>query len=104
MTGSSLKYLCAILNSHIITWMMTNMALTTGMGLMQWKKFTVQRLPIPQVPVAEQRPFVRLVDRILVAKASNPDADTSAQEAEIDRLVYQLYGLTDEEIAAVEAG
>jgi len=31
-----------------------------------------------------------------------PAADVSALEAEIDRLVYQLYGLTEDEIAIVE--
>ena len=35
-------------------------------------------------------------------KKYNPSADTSALESEIDRLVYQLYGLTDEEIKIVE--
>ena len=35
------------------------------------------------------------------AKAANPAADTSVDEAEIDRLVYALYGLTDAEIAVV---
>jgi hypothetical protein len=29
-------------------------------------------------------------------------ADTSALEREIDRIVYDLYGLTEEEIAIVE--
>ena len=50
----------------------------------------------------EQRPFVRLVERILRAKAADPAADTGEQEAELDRLVYALYGLTAGEIAAVE--
>ena len=35
-------------------------------------------------------------------KKYNPSADTSALESEIDRLVYQLYGLTEEEIKIVE--
>ena len=43
-----------------------------------------------------------MVDQILAAKDADPDADTSALEAEIDRLVYDLYGLTASEIAAVE--
>ena len=42
------------------------------------------------------------VDRILAAKQHNPAADTRALEAEIDRRVYALYGLTPEEIALVE--
>ena len=43
-----------------------------------------------------------LVSRILRAKRNNSSADTSALESEIDRLVYQLYGLTEEEIKIVE--
>ena len=33
---------------------------------------------------------------------ANPAADTGALEAEIDRLVYGLYGLTEEEVKIVE--
>ena len=102
LTGTSLKYLCAVLNSTLITWMISNTALTTGLGLTQWKKFVVERLPIPKITAAKQLPFVRLVDRILKAKAADPDADTSEIEEEIDWLVYDLYGLTNAEVAVVE--
>ena len=37
------------------------------------------------------------------ATQQNSAADTSALEAEIDRHVYALYGLTGEEIAIVES-
>ncbi len=102
VTGNSLKYLCAILNSRLITWQVRNTAVTTGMGLTQWDKFVVERLPIPQVPTVKQHPFARLVDRILKAKATNPEADVSATEAKINMQVYELYGLTETEIFAVE--
>ncbi len=36
------------------------------------------------------------------SKSLDPAADTTALEAEIDQLVYALYGLTAEEIALVE--
>jgi hypothetical protein len=36
------------------------------------------------------------------AKAADPSADTSVCEREIDQQVYNLYGLTAEEIAIVE--
>ena len=49
MTGKSLKYLCAVLNSSLITWWVRNMAATTGMGLTEWTIVTVERLPIPKV-------------------------------------------------------
>ena len=39
---------------------------------------------------------------ILNIYRSNTDADTTALESQIDQLVYQLYGLTEEEIRIVE--
>jgi len=102
MTGSSLKYLYAVLNSSLITWLMQNTALTTGVGLTQWKKFAVERLPVPQISATKQRPFITLADSILTAKTSDPAVNTTEQETEINRLVYKLYGLTPKEIAAVE--
>ena len=49
-----------------------------------------------------QRPFYILINQILFLKKSDPQADTSTLEAEIDQLVYELYGLTADEIAIVE--
>ena len=103
LTGNSLKYLCAVLNSSLITWLIKNTAATTGMGLTEWTIVTVERIPIPQIPSAKQRPFINVVDSILKAKAANPKADMTKQEAAIDRLVYGLYGLTEEEITALES-
>ena len=101
MTGQSLKYLCAVLNSSLITWFVQNTALNSGMGTARWIRGPVERIPIPKLTAAKQHPFVRLVDRILEAKAADSDADTSEMDGEIDRLVYDLYGLTEEETAAV---
>ena len=102
LTGNSLKYLCAVLNSSLITWLIKNTAATTGMGLTEWTIVTVERIPVPKIRSAKQSPFIRLVDAILTAKTTNPKADTTKQEAKIDRLVYQLYNLTSQEITTVE--
>lgn len=37
-----------------------------------------------------------------MTKTTDLEADTSEEEAEIDQLVYALYGLTEKEIAVVE--
>ena len=42
------------------------------------------------------------MNEIIALKKANPAADTSEQEGQIDALVYQLYGLTEEEIEIVE--
>lgn len=44
-----------------------------------------------------------LVEKILESKRINPSADTQSQEKEIDKLVYGLYGLTEEEISVIES-
>jgi hypothetical protein len=59
-------------------------------------------LPIPSVSKIQQQPVISLVDKILTAKAADPQADTSVLELEIDALVYRLYNLTYEEIKVIE--
>ena len=103
MAGTSLKYLCAVLNSRPITWVMKNTAVTTGMGLLQWDKFSVEAISIPKITNVQQYPFIDLMNNILTVKANNTSTDTAALEEEIDRLMYQLYDLTDAEIEAIKA-
>ncbi len=55
---------------------------------------------INQISESAQQPFITIVDEILADKKAGKD--TKALELEIDRMVYALYGLTDEEIAVVE--
>ena len=101
MSGQSVKYLCALLNSKLITWFMGNTALNSGMGVTRWINASVETIPIPKIPAIERRPFIRLVDHILTARATDPNADVSATEAEIDFRVHELYGLTATEVFAV---
>ncbi len=102
MTGESLKYLCAVLNSTLVTWLMQSTALTTGMGLPQWKKFAVERIPIPKPSLSQERAFQCKIDWILQTKEKDSESDTSVTEREVDRMVYQLYGLTSLEVSEVE--
>lgn len=44
----------------------------------------------------------KLVLEIIEIKEEYPAADISSLQAEIDQLVYRLYGLTEEEIGIVE--
>ena len=98
LTGPAIKYLCAVLNSRLVTWFVNNTAVTSGMGTTRWFAYVVESIPVPKPTKEEQQPLIQGVDRILNENA--PDIDA---EQEIDRLVYDLYGLTEEEITAVEA-
>ena len=64
----------------------------------------IKQLPYPDVTEEKQKPIVELVDTILVKKKQNPQADTSVEDKAIDQLVYQLYGLSKEEINLIEKG
>ena len=60
-----------------------------------------KKLPIKLTE--NQAPFIEKVTQILALKKEDPKADTSQLEAEIDRMVYALYELTEEEIQLIEA-
>ena len=49
-----------------------------------------------------QKLIINLVDQILTAKKDNFQAEISLLEEEIDQLVYELYGITEEEIKIIE--
>ena len=102
LTGQNTKLLCAVLNARLTQWFLKHAAPTSGMGTLRWKKVYVEALPIPEVTPSAQKPITRLVDDIIAMKDADQDADVAAQEEEIDHLVYDLYGLNRQEIAAVK--
>jgi adenine-specific DNA-methyltransferase len=96
----NMKFLTGLLNSKLVTFWLRYK------GKMQGENFQVDKEPLLNIPLprtdVNQQAVITLVNQILNAKQENPQVDTSEWEDEIDQLVYQLYKLTDEEIAAVE--
>ena len=122
------KYFLAVLNSNLIKWYLKNITGTLGSSMKIGQKSNFEKIPIPPItpfnePIVKQ--IEELVDKILVAKMGEmqkvrtqkskmqkdvsqqqsifPPTDTTPWEQEIDRLVYALYELTDEEINIVES-
>ena len=62
----------------------------------------IRNIPIAYATQKQQKKIVNLVDEILESKQKDSSANTSALESEIDCLIYQLYGLTEDEIKIVE--
>jgi len=108
----------ALLNSQLTQWYIRIKSSNLGSKGMSLTKEAVQEIPIPPITTSNQ-PIVEqieaLVDKILAShasagsatdaefiEASVSHADTSEWEREIDRLVYQLYDLTEEEIRIIE--
>lgn len=93
-------YLLGILNSRLVLHYLLSITSMMRGGYLLMSKQYIETIPICSND--NQQPIITLVDQILAAKQADPEADTSAWEAEIDQLVYQLYGLTKEEIRIVE--
>jgi adenine-specific DNA-methyltransferase len=96
------KCLLAILNSSPMWWFIRSIAATKQGGFYEFKPMYVGQIPIPSTSQADKAALEALVDRILAAKQTNPQADVTDLEREIDERIYRLYGLTPEEIRIVE--
>ncbi|MDD6185236.1 MAG: TaqI-like C-terminal specificity domain-containing protein [Bacteroidales bacterium] len=94
----STKYVLGIINSKVMNWYFMQFQ---SEGLHCYPD-DAKQFPIAKASKEQQQPIIELVDKILEAKCSNPTADTSALERKIDRLVYELYGLTEEEVNVIE--
>ena len=104
ITGSDLKILVGLLSSTLMTFAYKRYCSGTVLGAKgyQYNKHALEKLPVAKIPAEQQQSFIALVDKILVTKATDSDADTSDLENEVDKLVYALYDLPPEEIAIVE--
>ncbi|WP_440998517.1 type IIG restriction enzyme/methyltransferase [Fodinibius sp. SL11] len=101
---SNNRYVLGILNSKLVFNYYKRVSSVLGDpdkgGRMRWFRQHVSGIPIADTDYEVKEKIESNVDQILTAKKNN--ADTSELDEEIDQLVYELYGLTDEEIAIVE--
>jgi len=112
MTGEYLQYIVSILNSKAFTYFFSRFYAGGGLGNSgyRYKKKFLEQTPIPQISPEAQKPFIDLVDKILEITSAkdydpkNPPIEQKELEKKIDNMVYELYGLTEEEIKVVEKG
>jgi len=101
----SLRFLLACFNSKISSmWIRNNCPELQG-GTRELSYIFFKNIPLPHLYPSKEhivKQIEKLVDKILEAKKQNPYADTRDSEQEIDNLVYELYGLTEEEIKFIE--
>ncbi len=93
--------LLGILNSKMGWWLISKYctAIQNGYQLI-WKYFSQIPIAIGNEPIRNE--IKSRVNSIIDLKKEDSTADIITLEAEIDQLVYELYGLNEEEIAIVE--
>lgn len=106
--STSLKYCLALLNSKLYYLWLYHKGKRKG-EMLELYQVPLSEIPIKKISMTEQKPFVSIVDKILAITKDedypqNSDKQARLQEYErqIDIMVYELYGLTPEEIRVVE--
>ena len=115
----SIYYILAVLNSKLISWYTYRFIYGKAIMTMHFDNPTTSRIPMPSVDLTKKSDkevhdkLVKLVDNIIAINKklvgeNNPNTkeilerQVRALDGEIDRLVYGLYQLTEEEINIVE--
>lgn len=113
------EYVLGLLNSRLLYWKLQQMSNVFRGGWITCTKQYFGELPIRNIDMtvradkARYEKIVALVSQTLSLKQQQPDTNTdqektslqrqiNAIDQQIDQVVYELYGLTDEEIIAVE--
>lgn len=115
------KFILAILNSKLISWYVYIFIFGLAIRTMHFDNPVTSRIPMPSVDLTKKSDkevhdkLVKLVDNIIAINKklvgeNNPNTkeilerQVRALDGEIDRLVYGLYGLSDNEIRIIENG
>lgn len=93
-----MKFLLGLINSALLNWFF-RISFPSNNHIASNQ---LAQLPIIKATESQQTKIAEIVDEIIEAKKQDATTDTSKLECKIDELVYQLYGLTDEEIRIVE--
>lgn len=98
LTGNKLKFLLTVLNSNVALWYFNTITTTSGTGTSRWKKYQIEKLPIPDTDEVER--FEIFADYLtFLYEKGNPSANSYADnrsiagvfEEVLNMMVYELY-------------
>jgi hypothetical protein len=107
------EYLLGLLNSRLLDWWYQKLIPEKGRVFAEVKIVNLEKIPIKVISKQEQGQIIKHVEQLLqlnkdlqTATLPNQKEQLSAKigyhEDQVNILVYELYGLTDEEIRVIE--
>ena len=98
------KALMAILNSQLCWWFLQNTSAVMANGYYRYKPAYINPFPMPsdEAILKVEPELEKLVDELTYYKANNIIDKMQEKEEEINKIVYRLYNLSEEEIKTVE--
>jgi hypothetical protein len=110
----SLEFLLCLLNSKLVSWYAYRYIFSKAIRTMDFDDYYVGKIPLPNNQI-ENSTFVRLVSNMqslyskihqlgdkMTDEMTRIEEDINKTDAEIDNIVYEIYGLTDAEKKIVE--
>lgn len=92
--GNSIEGLLGVLNSNLFNWLYSK----------RYFDYEIKPIYLRNSPLCNtnDKELNQLVKLIIETRKTNENADISQLKSEIDKVVYQLYNLTEEEIKIIE--
>lgn len=94
----SYEFVLAVLNSKLNNYVYRSLTQEKGRTFAEVKPKNVRKLYLPKISISEQAEFVSIVSAIL-----SGDKDREEGMEQIDLMLYELYALTENEIAMIES-
>ncbi len=96
------RFILGLLNSKVLHQYFKYIGVMTAGGAYTLKAATIEAMPIPDSTPEQRQAIINIVNTILDTKKQDPTTDVAMEEQQIDELVYNLFGLTDEEKELIE--
>jgi len=107
--GIDIKFLLGINNSKLFAWLLYKFVYSNAIRSTRYDGQYIGKIPCPELEKSPQTSIVTVVDQILnITKDEDYLSSRAKQDKvkeyqrQVDRMVYELYRLTEEEIAVVE--
>ena len=98
LSGKELPYLLAFLNCSVSEYLFSIIGTTTGVGTVRWKKYKILELPVPKsIPDDLYSQLLEVCNQTIQSGYGD------SLEYNINSIIYQVYGLTTEEIEFIES-
>jgi len=94
------KYILAVLNSPVGDWYIRSLGVTRNGGYFEYKPMFVEKVPVPKIEKNQYKQFEDLVDTITLI---DNNLDINQVEQAINRLIYNLFQLSNDEIDYLES-
>ena len=89
--------LLGFLNSSIINWIFNSRSTNSNVN-----NYEIERLPIPKFNDNDKKTIEELVHKCIELKENDETADIKLIQNDIDKIIYELYNITEDEIKIIE--